>query len=139
MIAKEQMKRPLISQPIKKTAIIGAGSWGTALAKLLADKGEQVLLWSHRAEHVDALRRDRENRKYLPGAALPGNLRAVNTFDDLPSCQCVVMGVPSHGFREVFKRIIPQLQDGTSLVSAVKGIEIATRQTMCQVMQEELA
>lgn len=133
------MKRPLMNQTIKKTAVIGAGSWGTALAKLLADKGEQVLLWSHRAEHVDALRRDRENRKYLPGAALPGNLRTVNTFDDLSSCQCLVMVVPSHGYREVFRKLIPQLQDGTCLVSAVKGIEIATRQTMFQVMQEELA
>ncbi|MCI5139816.1 MAG: NAD(P)H-dependent glycerol-3-phosphate dehydrogenase, partial [Candidatus Electrothrix sp. AR1] len=124
---------------IKQTAVIGAGSWGTALAKLLADKGEQVLLWSHRVEHVDALRRDRENRKYLPGAALPGNLQAVKTFDDLASCQCLVMAVPSHGFREVFRQLIPQLQDGTYLVSAVKGIEIETRQTMCEVMQEDLA
>ncbi len=124
---------------IKKTAVIGAGSWGTALAKLLADKGEQVLLWSHRAEHVDALRRDRENRKYLPGAALPDTLYPITDFADLSSCQCIVMVVPSHGFREVFRSLIPQLQDGAFLVSAVKGIEIATRQSMCQVMEEELA
>ncbi|WP_339138280.1 MAG: NAD(P)H-dependent glycerol-3-phosphate dehydrogenase [Candidatus Electrothrix sp. GW3-4] len=126
-------------QPIKQIAVIGAGSWGTALAKLLADKGEQVLLWSHRAEHVDALRRDRENRKYLPGAALPTNLLAVNTFDDLPSCQCLVMAVPSHGFREVFSKLIPRIQEGTFLVSAVKGIEVETGQTMCEIMQQELA
>ncbi|MCI5179434.1 MAG: NAD(P)-dependent glycerol-3-phosphate dehydrogenase [Candidatus Electrothrix sp. AW5] len=126
-------------KPIKQIAVIGAGSWGTALAKLLADKGEPVLLWSHRATHVDALRRDRENRKYLPGATLPDTLQAVTTFDELPSCQCVVMTVPSHGFREVFRAVIPQLQDGAYLISAVKGIEIATRQTMCQVMQQELA
>ncbi len=128
---------------IKQTAVIGAGSWGTALAKLLAnkvaDKGEQVFLWSHRATHVDALRRDRENRKYLPGATLPSNLQAVKAFDDLSSCQCVVMVVPSHGFREVFRQLVPQLQDGTYLVSAVKGIEVETRETMCEVMQEELA
>jgi glycerol-3-phosphate dehydrogenase (NAD(P)+) len=126
-------------RPIKQTAVIGAGSWGTALAKLLADKGEQVLLWSHRAAHVDALRRDRENRKYLPGAALPSNLQVVNTFDGLSSCQCLVMVVPSHGFREVFRKLIPQLQEGTYLVSAVKGIEIESRQTMCEVMEQELA
>ncbi|MCI5159327.1 MAG: glycerol-3-phosphate dehydrogenase, partial [Candidatus Electrothrix sp. AUS1_2] len=123
-------------QPIKKIAVIGAGSWGTALAKLLADKGEQVLLWSHRIEHVDALRRDRENRKYLPGASLPGTLHPIHTFEELPSCQCLVMAVPSHGYREVFTQLIPQLQDGTALISAVKGIEIATRQTMCEVMRE---
>ncbi|WPD21684.1 MAG: NAD(P)H-dependent glycerol-3-phosphate dehydrogenase [Candidatus Electrothrix scaldis] len=126
-------------QPIKKIAVIGAGSWGTALAKLLADKGEQVLLWSHRIEHVDALRRDRENRKYLPGAFLPGTLQPVHTFEEFPSCQCLVMAVPSHGYREVFSQLIPHLQDGTALVSAVKGIEIGTLQTMCEVMEEELA
>jgi glycerol-3-phosphate dehydrogenase (NAD(P)+) len=85
--------------------VIGAGSWGTALAKLLADKGEEGFLWSHRPAHVDALRRYRENRRYLPGAALPANLQAT---EDL-SCQCVVMAVPSHGFREVFVRLAPLL------------------------------
>ena len=130
---------PMKLPPIKQTAVIGAGSWGTALAKLLADKGEQVLLWSHRAEHTDALRRDRENRKYLPGAALPATLHPIHTFEEIPSCQCLIMAVPSHGYREVFRKLIPRLSKGTGLVSAVKGIEIATRQTMCEVMQGELS
>lgn len=126
-------------QQIKQTAVIGAGSWGTALAKLLADKGEQVLLWSHRAAHADALRRDRENRKYLPGASLPATLEAVHTFENISSCQCLIMAVPSHAYREVFKKLIPRLGNAACLISAVKGIEIATRQTMCEIMQEELS
>jgi glycerol-3-phosphate dehydrogenase (NAD(P)+) len=124
---------------IERTAVIGAGSWGTALAKLLADKGEQVFLWSHRPAHVDALRRDRENRRYLPGAALPANLQATDDLSCAADCQCVVMAVPSHGFREVFIRLAPLLQDGSLLVSAVKGIEIESGQTMSQVMNAELA
>jgi glycerol-3-phosphate dehydrogenase (NAD(P)+) len=123
---------------INKTAVIGAGSWGTALAKLLADKGEQVVLWGHDPAHIDALRRDRENRKYLPGATLPESLQPVESLDCVSECQCVVMVVPSHGYREVFTPLIPHLQEGTYLVSAVKGIEIGSRQTMCQIMESEL-
>jgi len=123
---------------IDRTAVIGAGSWGTALAGLLAEKGESVVLWGHRAEHIEQLRQERENRRYLAGYRLPDNLvletdleRAVQKAD------CVLMVVPSHGFREVFSRMVPFLQDGTLLVSAVKGIEVGTRQTMTGVMRQE--
>jgi glycerol-3-phosphate dehydrogenase (NAD(P)+) len=124
---------------INRTAVIGAGSWGTALARLLADKGEEVVLWGHNPSHVDALRRDRENRKYLPGAALPSSLLPTHDVSLVAECECVVMVVPSHGFREVFSSLVPHLQDETLLVSAVKGIEIGSRQTMSQVMAGELA
>jgi glycerol-3-phosphate dehydrogenase (NAD(P)+) len=124
---------------INKTAVIGAGSWGTALAKLLADKGEQVVLWGHDPVHMDAIRRDRENRKYLPGANLPQSLQPVDNLDCVADSRCVVMVVPSHGFREVFVNLVPHLQAGTFLVSAVKGIEIGSRQTMNQIMETELA
>ncbi len=123
---------------IKKTAVIGAGSWGTALAKLLGDKGEQVYLWSHRSEHAAALLRDRENKKYLPGARLPENVQPTDDIRVVSRCQCVLMVVPSHGYREVFARLAPLLVEDTSLVSAVKGIEIGTRHTMTQVMADEL-
>lgn len=123
---------------ISKTAVIGAGSWGTALAKLLADKGEEVFLWGHDPAHIDALRRDRENRKYLPGAALPETLHPIEELTKISECQCVVMVIPSHGYREVFISLIPHLKEDTYLVSAVKGIEIGSRQTMCQIMEREL-
>jgi glycerol-3-phosphate dehydrogenase (NAD(P)+) len=124
---------------INKTAVIGAGNWGTALAKLLADKGEQVVLWGHDPVQMDALRRDRENRKYLPGATLPATLQPVDNLDCVAESDCVVMVVPSHGFRQVFAALVPYLQPGTFLVSAVKGIEIGSRQTMNQIMESELA
>lgn len=124
---------------INKTAVIGAGNWGTALAKLLADKGEDVVLWGHNPAQMDALRRDRENRKYLPGATLPATLKPVDNLDCVADCDCVLMVVPSHGFRQVFSALVPHLQAGTFLVSAVKGIEIGSRQTMNQIMESELA
>lgn len=127
------------SNTMERTAVIGAGSWGTALAKLLADKGVQVALWGRNSTHIDVLRRDRENRRYLPGAALPATLLPTDDLSCAAGCGCVVMAVPSHGFREVFAALIPRLADGTLLVSAVKGIEIASGQTMCQIMHAELA
>lgn len=123
---------------IKKTAVIGAGNWGTALARLLADKGEEVYLWSHDEAHVEALQKDRENKKYLPHFHLPKNLFPVSDFDIVAQCQCVVMVVPSHGLREVFAELVPSLSEAALLVSAVKGIEIGSRQTMTQVMVDEL-
>lgn len=133
-------KKPVITiNDIKKTAVIGAGSWGTALAKLLGDKGQRVCLWGRDPEHIAGLRLERENRKYLPKALLPPSVEpADNLVDAVRGAQCVVMVVPSHGFRGVFERIQPLLPDNTLVVSAVKGIENDTLQTMTQVMQDTL-
>lgn len=129
--------RATTNPDIGRITVIGAGSWGTALAKLLGDKGEKVVLWGHRATHLADLRRHRENRKYLPGYSLPPVLR----IEDDPaaavgSSGCVVMVVPSHCYRRVFEDLVPALADGTILVSAVKGIENETLQTMTQVMAD---
>ncbi len=122
---------------IERTAVIGAGSWGTALARLLGEKGEDVALWGHRPEHMEALAREGENKRYLPGFPLPGT---VHIEKDLAvaaaGADCVLMVVPSHGFREVFSRLLPHLRPGTLLVSAVKGIEIGTRMTMTGIMAQ---
>jgi len=124
---------------IKQTAVIGAGSWGTALAKLLGDKGERVLLWGRDPEHIAMLRQERENKKYLPNAHLPD---CVVPVDDLAEAvrrtQCVVMVVPSHGFRGIFEQIVSHLQADMLVVSAVKGIENNTLQTMTQIMRDTL-
>ncbi len=120
-------------------AVIGAGSWGTALAKLLGDKGEKVFLWGHHPELVERLRRDRENKKYLPGALLPETVMPVTELTEaVCEAWCVVMVVPSHGYRAVFEQVAPLLADSTLVVSAVKGMENSTLQTMTQVMGDTL-
>ncbi|HER62881.1 MAG TPA: NAD(P)-dependent glycerol-3-phosphate dehydrogenase [Desulfobacteraceae bacterium] len=124
---------------INRVAVIGAGSWGTSLAKLLGDKGVGVRLWAHKSDHVSALLRDRENKKYLPGAMLPETVIPVaDLAEAVEDCGCVVMVVPSHGLRGVFEQLAPKLNDGALVVSAVKGIENTTLQTMTQVMQNTL-
>jgi glycerol-3-phosphate dehydrogenase (NAD(P)+) len=123
----------------EKVAVIGAGSWGTALAGVLAGKGLETALWGYNPDHVAALNRDRENRKYLPGYHFPETVHPTQELAAaVKGCTTVCMVVPSHGFRLVFERVAPFLEKGCLVVSAVKGIENKTLMTMTQVMAEIL-
>lgn len=120
-----------------KVAVIGAGSWGTALAILLACK-HQVLLWGRDAVRMEDMQQGRENARYLPGHRFPEGLKATSDLEEaLNQADCVLMVVPSHGFRQVYGQLRPYLPEGIPVVSAVKGIETSTTRTMTQVMQEE--
>lgn len=121
----------------KRIAVIGAGSWGTALSMVLASKGYTVPLWGHSPEHIKSLQNHRENRKYLPGFPLSDNIIPTS---DLPTvvenCSLILMVIPSHGFRKIYEMIVPILEEGSCVVSAVKGIENETLMTMTQVMED---
>lgn len=122
-----------------KIAVIGAGSWGTALAGVLSGKGLETILWGHHKNHVADLSRDRENKKYLPGYHFVDTLFLTADLKvAVKDCSIVCMVVPSHGFRQVFEDVIPFLNNGCQIVSAVKGIENETLMTMTQVMTEVL-
>jgi glycerol-3-phosphate dehydrogenase (NAD(P)+) len=123
----------------KKIAVVGSGSWGTALAVMLSRNGYNVDLWGHQEKHIGQLNIDRENKKYLPGILFPENLHLVSDLKDaIRSAHIVVMVVPSHAFREIFVQVSPILEDWCRVVSAVKGIENGTLQTMTQVMAQIL-
>jgi glycerol-3-phosphate dehydrogenase (NAD(P)+) len=123
---------------IDKVAMIGAGSWGTALALLLARKGVNVTLWDRDVEHINTLSQDRENKRYQEGHPFPDCLSVSDDlFAAVGGAQCICMVVPSHGYREVYKKLFPVLPEDTLIVSAVKGIEIASGMTMTGVMQQE--
>lgn len=125
---------------LEKVAVIGAGSWGTALAKLLGDKGLNVSLWGHTPAQVAAMAAERENRAYLPGFPLPATVQpTADLAAAVTGQQAVVMVVPSHGFRLVFRQLLPHLADNAAVISAAKGIENDTLLTMTQVMAAELA
>lgn len=126
--------------PAKQIAVIGAGSWGTALAILLAGKGHSVTLWAHRVGHAQAMIEEGENRSYLPGFPLGRNIIVTTDLEAAVTGRpYVVMAVPSHGFRQVFGQVLPHLENNSFVISAAKGIENATLRTMTQVMEEELA
>ncbi|MBA3013537.1 MAG: NAD(P)H-dependent glycerol-3-phosphate dehydrogenase [Desulfobulbaceae bacterium] len=122
----------------EKVVVIGAGSWGTALALLLARNGHDVTLWAHRQEHVEQMVAQRENKAYLPGFSLPESISI--TSDLKRSCtgvSLVVMVVPSHVYRTVFINVKQYLNPGMIVVSATKGIENDSLMTMTQIMKEE--
>ncbi len=124
----------------RKIAVIGSGSWGTALAILLSGNGHTVHLWGHQKTHIEQLRNDRENKKYLAGIPFPDSLQLVDELNEaIDAARIVVMVVPSHAFREIFVRATPGLEEGSRVVSAVKGIENSTLKTMTQVMAQVFA
>jgi glycerol-3-phosphate dehydrogenase (NAD(P)+) len=120
-------------------AVIGAGSWGTALANHLAQQGFEVRLWSHEAENAAAMLAQRENRRFLPGIPLE---RGIHPSPDLAwvleAPDLVLVVVPSHAVRDVMKRAAPYLEAGAPLVIASKGIEVGTLFTMTEVLEDVL-
>lgn len=120
-----------------KIAVIGAGSWGTALAMVLAEKCETVALWGHNSSHVESIKKERENGKYLPGIKLANNIHLFSSIEKAVSrSEIIVMVVPSHGFRAVYEQVVVHATDNCSIISAVKGIENETLLTMTQVMED---
>lgn len=118
-------------------AVLGAGSWGTALAVLLGQKGYDVRLWGHRKDHIDKLAKDRENSQYLSGIKFPESLTPVFQLERaIGGAKIVLMVVPSHSYREIFVNVAPLLQNGQRVLSAVKGIENESLMTMSQIMDE---
>jgi len=122
-----------------KIAVIGAGSWGTALAGYLAGKEYVVSLWGHRKDRIEELKKYRENRKYLPGLLFNEYISLTCDIGDaVQKASIVCMVVPSHGFREVFKNVVKNITSHACIISAVKGIENNSLMTMSQVMTQVL-
>ena len=120
-------------------SILGAGSWGTALAMLLARNGVTVRLWDRDTAHIAALNAARANERYLPGIPLPDGVTPVADLQDaLAHTDFVLVVVPSGGFRETLKKIAV-LQDAPgNLIWASKGLEPGTRKFLHQVVEEEM-
>ena len=122
-----------------KLAIIGAGSWGTALAAHAARQGLGVTIWARKTEVADHINKLRENPAFLPGLKLPGSIRAVNDLKEVLAGQkLILMVVPSHVMRNIASAMAPFLEPGTVVISASKGIEDETAATMAQILDEEL-
>ena len=120
-----------------KIAVIGAGSWGTAIAQVLSLKSKEVFLWGHNKIHIEDLKNTGCNTRYLPKIQLRKNIRFTNNLDEaVKKASVVCMVVPSHSLREVFARVYPLLEKNTVVVSAIKGVENDSLKTMTQVMEE---
>jgi glycerol-3-phosphate dehydrogenase (NAD(P)+) len=119
--------------------VLGAGSWGTALAIQCARAGHDVRLWGRAAEHCAVMRRDRVNQRYLPAAAFPSSLQVESELQAaLPGAEDVLIAVPSHAFRELLTRIRDLLTAGQRLCWATKGFEISSGRLPAEVAREVL-
>lgn len=120
-------------------AVLGAGSWGTALAKSIAERGNVVRLWARRADLVESIRDSRRNQAYLPGIALPATLTATSDLEEaLRGAETALLVVPSHGLREVLRDSRAWLPKSGPILCATKGIENNSLMLMSQVFADVL-
>ena len=117
--------------------VIGAGSWGTALAIQFGRTGRHTLLWGRAADHPELLAEHRENRHYLPGAMFPESLEVEpDLVAGLARARDVLVAVPSHAFRQILEAIQPHLRSDARLAWATKGFELDTGKLPHQVASE---
>jgi glycerol-3-phosphate dehydrogenase (NAD(P)+) len=122
-----------------RVVVLGGGSWGTSLAKLLSESDHHTTIWVHNPEVCAIIRERRENTVYLPGFPLPGTLRATSDMEEaLEGVDVVVYVSPSHVAREIMERARPHMPAGVPVVSASKGIEERTLKRMSEVIAEAL-
>ncbi len=122
-----------------RAAVIGGGSWGTALASVLGNNGHEVMVWCHDEDSAKAITEKHENTKYLPGLPLPLSLRGSTDLGEaLRGAEFVVAVSPSHVTRKVMGEAVPHLPRTTPIVCASKGIENESLLTMHEVLEEVL-
>ena len=120
-----------------RTVVLGAGSWGTAFAKILGDAGNETVLWARRPEIAAAINEQRINPDYLPGTRLGSNVTATSSAAEaLAGAEIVVLAVPSQTLRANLADWAPDLGPDATLVSLMKGIELGTTMRMSQVITE---
>jgi glycerol-3-phosphate dehydrogenase (NAD(P)+) len=122
---------------MKRIAIIGAGSWGTALAVMAARAGHEVRLWSRSDEVATSINRHRFNPSYLTSTTIPNAVFATCDFDAaLSGASLVLLATPSHAARDVLINMAPRLEQGSIIVSVSKGIEIESGKRISQIVRE---
>jgi glycerol-3-phosphate dehydrogenase (NAD(P)+) len=124
---------------MRTIAVLGAGSWGTALSVHLARQGHQVHLWGRDDGLVDEMRMRRANAVYLAGVALPKGVMVTADLEEaLTRADLVVSAVPSHGCRAVLRAAAPHIKAGATMVSATKGLEADTLLRLSEVITAEV-
>jgi glycerol-3-phosphate dehydrogenase (NAD(P)+) len=123
---------------MKTTAVLGAGSWGTALAMHLARAGHGVRLWARDEAFVREMKSARVNGRYLPDLPLADAIEPTDSLiDAVDGARFIVLAVPSHGLRTVVRNVTPHLTAGSVLVSTAKGLETDTLNRMSEVVADE--
>lgn len=119
--------------------VLGAGSWGTALAKVLHENGHSVLLWSRTRSQVDELNEKHTNTNYLPDVHLPENLKATNDLKEaIQFSSTVLFVIPTKGIREVARTIVDYIEEPKLFIHASKGLEKDTYKRISEILLDEI-
>ncbi|OZS79376.1 glycerol-3-phosphate dehydrogenase [Tetzosporium hominis] len=119
--------------------VLGAGSWGTALAFVLAENQHDTLIWSHRKDQSQEINDYHTNKKYLPDSELPTNLAATSDLQKaLQHAPTIVLAVPTKAFREVIQNFLPYLSEPKTFVHVSKGIEPDSLKRISEIIEEEI-
>lgn len=122
-----------------KIAVIGSGSWGSAITYLLSQNGHDVCLWSWKKEECEALSRDKENKEFLPGVMLDKNVTFTNDMKAaVADASLIVMASPSHAVRGVAKMLSECIAPNQLVLSIAKGLEPDTLMRLSEVIREEI-
>ena len=123
---------------MKKVTVIGSGSWGTALAVMLAENGHEVFIWSRRQDAVDELLKERTNKKYLPGVVIPDAIQATTDRKEaVDGADIVILAVPSRAVAQTVRDFAPYLKTWQILVNVAKGLEPETLFLLSDVIKRE--
>lgn len=122
-----------------KVSVIGAGSWGTALAILLTENGHQTMLWSYRKDQIEELKQTGEHKTKLPGVKLPKKLLLTSDLEEaIKDNDVLVLAVPSSHVRTTAKKMKPYVKEGQLIVNVAKGIEADSLTTLTDMIEQEL-
>ncbi|MFB3897413.1 MAG: NAD(P)H-dependent glycerol-3-phosphate dehydrogenase [bacterium] len=118
-------------------AVLGAGSWGITLARLLANKGEEVSLWEFDKPVYEKLVKNREHDRFLPGIKIPDSVLITNDFTEaLQNATAVLLALPSHTVRPVCQQLAPYLTDEMIIINCAKGLETETQLRLSEVISQ---
>lgn len=124
---------------MEKVCVLGAGSWGSALALVLAKKGYEVIMWTLSKEQADKINNTKENIDYLPGILLPNNISVTTNIEEaVKYSKIIVLAVPSQAIRSVSSQIKPFIKDEQILVNVAKGLEKGSGLRLSEVCKQEL-
>lgn len=124
---------------MEKICVLGAGSWGSALALELAKKGYEISMWTKNQEQAESIKLTRENKNYLPGILFPENIGLTTDIEEaIKGSTVIVLAVPSQAIRSICSKIKPFVKDEQILVDVAKGLEKGTGLRLSEVCKEEL-
>jgi glycerol-3-phosphate dehydrogenase (NAD(P)+) len=125
---------------VTAVSVIGAGAWGTTMAQVLADAGNDVLLWGRNFDVIEEINTSHTNETYIPGVILPAHLRATTEISvAINHARIYVLAIPAQNLRAKLEELRPLIPRDCLIVSTLKGIEVATQMRMSEVIEEVLA